>query len=76
MKNPRLEAILCILREEYGITTVEELLEAVRTMKKLDITQFVYPVNTGGESRPTQGDGAAAGSGPRLNRGRSRQSPV
>ena len=51
MENPRREAIIRILREEYGITTAEQLREAVRTMKKLDITQFVYPVETGGKCK-------------------------
>lgn len=51
MKNPRREAILRTLREEYGITTAEQLREAVRTMKKLDITQFVYSEKKEGENQ-------------------------
>lgn len=38
--------ILRTLREDYGITTVEQLMEAIRTMEKLDITQFVYSEKT------------------------------
>lgn len=49
MANPRREAILRTLREEYGITTTEQLMDAIRNMKKLDITQFVYPRGANGE---------------------------
>lgn len=49
MENPRLEAILRTLREDYGITTVEQLMDAIRNMKKLDITQFVCPRGANGE---------------------------
>lgn len=51
MGNPRREAILRTLREDYGITTVEQLMDAIRNMKKLDITQFVYSEKKEGESR-------------------------
>lgn len=33
------------LREEYGITTPQELMRAIRRQKKLDIAPFVVPVN-------------------------------
>lgn len=51
MGNPRREAILRTLREDYGITTVEQLMDAIRNMKKLDITQFVYSEKKEGESQ-------------------------
>lgn len=41
MADFRKDALIKTLREDYGITTAEQLLEAIRTMKKLDITQFV-----------------------------------
>lgn len=47
----RRERIIKTLREEYGITNLEQLNEAIRTMKKLDITQFVYPVNADRECK-------------------------
>ena len=53
----RRERIIKTLREEYGITTVEELREAIRTMKKLDITPFVYPVNREHKSNEKGPDG-------------------
>lgn len=51
MENPRREAILRTLREDYGITTVEQLMDAIRNMKKLDITQFVYSEKKEGEGQ-------------------------
>lgn len=38
----RKAALLKTLLEDYGISTVEQLLEAISEMKKLDITQFVF----------------------------------
>lgn len=39
--NALKEALLRTLREEYGITTEEQLLTAVSHMDRLDISQFV-----------------------------------
>ena len=36
------DSLIRTLKDEYGITTYEQLLEAIRSMKKLDITQFVF----------------------------------
>lgn len=41
MADFRRDALIKTLREEYGITSAEQLLEAIKGMKKLDITQFV-----------------------------------
>lgn len=41
MTDFRREALINTLRADYGITTVEELLEGIRTMAKVDISQFV-----------------------------------
>ena len=47
----RKAALLKILLEDYGISTAEQLLEAIRGMKKLDITQFVFtPTEKGAEN--------------------------
>lgn len=37
----RKDALLRTLKEDYGITDPEQLLEALRKMKNLDIAQFV-----------------------------------
>lgn len=37
----RKDALIKTLRDEYGITSAEQLLDAIRNMKKLDISQFV-----------------------------------
>jgi hypothetical protein len=47
--DSRKSALLKAL-EERGITTQEQLLEAIRKMKKLDITQFVFTTSVGGEA--------------------------
>lgn len=44
----RREALLKTLREDYGITTLEQFLEAFKKIPKIDITQFVLPPNTKG----------------------------
>lgn len=49
MADFRKEALLQTLREEYGITSMDELADAIRKMKKLDITQFVLPPVQEGE---------------------------
>ena len=41
MADFRKDALIKTLREEYGITSAEQLMDALRGMKKLDITQFV-----------------------------------
>lgn len=41
MADFRKEALIKTLREDYGITTAEQLLKAISGMAKLDITQFV-----------------------------------
>lgn len=41
MTDFRREVLINTLRADYGITTVEELLEGIRTMAKVDISQFV-----------------------------------
>lgn len=51
MEGFRKEALIKTLKEEYGISTVEELLNALCRMKKLDITQFVASVETKGVQR-------------------------
>jgi hypothetical protein len=45
----RKSALLKALAER-GITTQEQLLEAIGKMKKLDITQFVFTPTAGGEA--------------------------
>lgn len=47
MADFRKDALIKTLREEYGITTSEQLLDAIRNMKKLDITQFVLRPEAG-----------------------------
>lgn len=49
MDSLRKEALLRTLEDDYGITTLEQLYEAMRKMKKLDITQFVTYPQTEGE---------------------------
>lgn len=41
MADFRKDALIKTLREDYGITTAEQLLKAISGMTKLDITQFV-----------------------------------
>jgi len=41
MADFRKDALIKTLGDEYGITSAEQLLEAIRNMKKLDISQFV-----------------------------------
>lgn len=45
------ESLLNTLRTEYGITSAAELMEAIRSMEKLDITQFVCTAPEKGEAR-------------------------
>lgn len=47
MDDFRKAAALKTLREEYGIHSALELLEAICTMEKLDITQFTFPLEKG-----------------------------
>lgn len=49
MNGFRKDALLRTLKEEYGIATMEQLYDAMRKMKKLDITQFVAAPQTKGE---------------------------
>lgn len=42
MADFRKEALIKTLKEDYGITTAEQLTKAISGMKKLDITQFVF----------------------------------
>lgn len=41
MADFRREALIRTLQADYGITTVEELLDGIRNMSKVDIAQFV-----------------------------------
>ena len=41
MDNFRKSVLVQILQDEYNITSAEQLIIALRNMKKLDITQFV-----------------------------------
>lgn len=41
MADFRREALIRTLQDDYGITTVEELLDGIRNMSKVDIAQFV-----------------------------------
>lgn len=41
MADFRKDALIKTLREDYNITTAEQLVSAIRNMAKLDITQFV-----------------------------------
>lgn len=41
MADFRKDALIKTLREDFNITTAEQLLSAIGSMKKLDITQFV-----------------------------------
>lgn len=46
MADFRKEALTKTLREDFGITTAEQLLRAIGSMTKLDITQFVLRPDT------------------------------
>lgn len=48
MNGFRKDALLRTLKEDYGITTMEQLYDAMRKLKKLDITQFVAAPQTKG----------------------------
>lgn len=49
-KSMKVKALQGILEKEFGITSTAELLEAIRTMKPVDISMFVLsPVQTGGK---------------------------
>lgn len=41
MADFRKDALVKTLQEDFNITTAEQLLSAIGSMKKLDITQFV-----------------------------------
>ena len=43
MADFRREALIRTLQADYGITTVEELLDGIRNMSRVDIAQFVSP---------------------------------
>lgn len=51
MADFRKETLIKVLREEFGITSAAQLLDAIGTMKKLDISQFVLLPALKGEER-------------------------
>lgn len=46
-----MRAIKELLASEYGITSIEELREAMRKMPKLNIGAFVAPVKKNGDEK-------------------------